>query len=171
MSLVPGGSPGSDRQPTYESRGLGLECLPHLLVRLFRAGQCRSEYFRGRGSTSAASTSAARNQFPVPALVPLISQTLRAESFVDPVPTVAIGSLRAETDMGLLAATIVGIGSHPDGLYLTALTTPAGWCQTKGTNYEPDFAVRNCCCGVWRFGPGRHGSGQRNRSGRPYLGP
>jgi hypothetical protein len=72
MSLVPRGSPGADRQSSYEPCGLGLECLPHLLVRLFRAGECRPEYFRGRGSTSAASTSAAWHQFPVPTLVHLI---------------------------------------------------------------------------------------------------
>jgi hypothetical protein len=47
MSLVPRGSPGADRQSSYEPSGLGFECLPHLLVRLFRAGQCRPEYFRG----------------------------------------------------------------------------------------------------------------------------
>ena len=34
MSVVPRGSPGADGQSSCEPRGLGHECLPHLLVRL-----------------------------------------------------------------------------------------------------------------------------------------
>ena len=58
MPLVPRRSPGPDRQSPCEPSGLGQQRLPHLLVRVSRAGQCRSEHLRGRGSTRAASTSA-----------------------------------------------------------------------------------------------------------------
>ena len=44
MSLVSRGPTGADRQSSYEPGDLGLECLPHLLVRLLRAGQCRSKH-------------------------------------------------------------------------------------------------------------------------------
>ena len=47
------------------------------------------------------------------------------------------------------------------------LSSAAGWHLMKeGTNHEPNFAVRNCCSGVWRFESGRFGSGHRNRPGR-----
>ena len=55
VSLVPGGSYGADRQSSCESGDLGQQRVPHVLVRLSRAGQCRPEHLRGRISAPAAS--------------------------------------------------------------------------------------------------------------------
>jgi hypothetical protein len=80
MSLVPRGSTGADGQSPRVPSGLGREYLPHLLVRLFRPGQRRPQYLGWRTSTSAASTSAARDQLPVPTLVSVIPSQLTARA-------------------------------------------------------------------------------------------
>jgi hypothetical protein len=80
MSLVPRGSTGADGQSPRVPSGLGREYLPHLLVRLFRPGQRRPQYLGWRTSTSAASTSAARDQLPVPTLVSVIPSQLMARA-------------------------------------------------------------------------------------------
>src|SRR5215217_3657399 len=69
MSLVPRGFPGADRESSCQPGDLGQQRVPHLLVRLSRTGQCRSEYLRGRGPAAATTTSAESDSAPSAGLV------------------------------------------------------------------------------------------------------
>ena len=55
LSLVPGRSPGANRQPAGGSGSLGCECVSHLLVRR-RRGQRRPDHLGGRCAATAAPT-------------------------------------------------------------------------------------------------------------------
>jgi hypothetical protein len=74
MSVVPGGSAGTDGQHPGVPRRVGREHLPHLLVRLLRPGQRRAQHLGRRTATPAAATAAAGHQFSVPALVFVIAR-------------------------------------------------------------------------------------------------
>jgi hypothetical protein len=67
--LVPRGPAATDRQSSGEPSGLGLEYLPHLLLRLLRPGQCGAEHLGRRESTCAASMATGPQVLPNPTLV------------------------------------------------------------------------------------------------------
>ena len=82
VQLVSRGSAGADRQSSCESSGLGQQRLPHLLVRLSRAGQRGAEHLRGACSAATTSTAAGLHSAAAAGtmLVPLHPGTVLATS-------------------------------------------------------------------------------------------